>query len=115
MTGFASPEDAAIAEDTVPAEFVKIVAVDYAPDKGHAIVLIEYNEPPDVEPYAVLCQNTPGGWVAHQSGSADGVSWMSTSERLGVEVTWGDPPLIRWGVPSDEPPAPESPPGANTW
>jgi hypothetical protein len=63
VTGYATPEAAVRTEDLVPPQFARVVAVDYSPNKNHAVVLLEYNEPPTVEPYVVFCENTPSGWV----------------------------------------------------
>jgi hypothetical protein len=101
VIGYATPEDAARAESSVPAQYSRVVAVDYSPDGSHAIVCLEYNEPPVVEPYVVLCENTPSGWIEGQGGSGGGVSWMATSadRAHGVEVAWGTPPTVRWDIP----------------
>ena len=115
MTGFATPEEAAHADDAVPPQYARVVTVDYSPDGNHAVVLLEYNEPPHVEPYVVLCESTPSGWVEGGGGSAGGVSWMSTRDdgTEGVEVLWGRPPRVRWEVrPPDEP---DPPPDARPW
>jgi hypothetical protein len=105
MTGYATPQEAVIADDSVPARYVNIVAVEYSPSGTHAVVLIAYNEPPVIEPYVVLCEKTPEGWVAGSGGSAGGVSWMGTSDdgSLGVRTTW-DPPTVQWDVPARRPP-----------
>jgi hypothetical protein len=73
----------------------------YAPGDEHAVVFIAYNEPPLIEPYVVLCERTPEGWVDVQSGSGGAVSWMSTSEDglLGVQTTW-EPRTVEWNVPA---------------
>jgi hypothetical protein len=109
MSGYRTPEDAARAGDSVPPQYANIVAVEYSPGGEHAVVFIAYNEPPDVEPYVVLCRNTPGGWVEGQGGSGGGVSWMSTSEdgSLGVQTTW-DPRTVQWNVPGPEEPEREA-------
>ena len=102
MPGHASPEEAATADDLIPAQYVKVVAVDYSPRQDLAVVLIEYNEPPMVEPYVVLCKRRDDGWVARQGGTGGGTSWMSTAEdgSLGVEVLWGPSAhTIEWDVP----------------
>jgi hypothetical protein len=117
VKGHPTPEEAVLAEDSVPRQYVNVVAVDYSPSRNQAVVLIEYNEPPTVEPYVVLCDNTPTGWVAGQGGSGGGVSWMSTDPdaELGVEVGWGPQPTVHWDV--SPPSAPEWPPpsGARRW
>jgi hypothetical protein len=79
---------------------VHVVAVDYSPGGRHAVVVIEDNEPPVVEPYVVLCEKTASGWVERQGGSGGGVSWMATDAdgEVGVEVVWG-PPTVRWELP----------------
>ena len=101
MKGYATPEEAARAEESVTPQYASVVAVDHSPDGRHAVVLIEYQEPPHVERYAVLCQNTPRGWVEQGGGSAGGLTWISTSEdgAVGVEVAWGQPPTITWDAP----------------
>ena len=99
MSGYPTPEDAVVAGDSVPPEYVKIVAVDYSPDGSYAVVFIEYNEPPDVEDYVVLCEKTDAGWAEGSGGSAGGVSLMATGESgsLGVKTTW-KPRAVRWDV-----------------
>ena len=64
-------------------------------------MFIAYNEPPDVEPYVVLCEKMPEGWLEGRGGSAGGMSWMSTSEdgSLGVQTAW-EPRTVQWEVPS---------------
>jgi len=115
VTGYATPEEAVRAEDSVPSQYARVVAVDYSPDKNHAVVLLAYNEPPTVEPYVVLCENTPSGWVERQGGSGRGLSWMATRAdgARGVEVAWRRPPTVRWDVPA--PDEPEPPPDADRW
>lgn len=105
MSGHPTPEDAVRAGDSVPPRYANIVAVEYSPSGKHAVVFIAYNEPPDVEPYVVLCEKTPGGWVEGRGGSAGGMSWMSTSENasLGVQTTW-NPRTVQWEVPAPEEP-----------
>lgn len=105
MSGHRTPEDAATAEDSVPPQYANIVAVEYSPDGDRAVVFIAYNEPPEVEPYVVLCKKTPGGWVEGRGGSGGGISWMSTSDdgSLGVRTTW-DPRTVQWNVPVPEAP-----------
>jgi hypothetical protein len=105
VNGYPTPEEAATAADSVPRRYVNIVAVDYSPRGSHAVVLIAYNEPPDLEPYIVLCQKTPAGWVERQGGSGGGVSWISTAEdgSLGARTTW-EPPTVEWDVPARERP-----------
>jgi hypothetical protein len=99
----------------VPPQYVRVVAVERSPDDRHAVVLLEYNEPPTVEPYLVLAENTPDGWVAGSGHSAGGLSWIATGAEgeHGVEVEWGQPPMVRWGVRA--PDMPEPPPGALRW
>lgn len=98
MSGYATPEDAVRAADSVPNQYLRIVAVEYSPDRNYAVVLMEYNEPPTVEPYVVLCEWTSSGWVEGRGGSSGGLSWMATSAdgATGVEVAWGQPPTVRW-------------------
>jgi hypothetical protein len=101
MSGHPTPEDAVRAADSVPPQYANVVAVEYSPRGDHAVVFIAYNEPPHVEPYVVLCEKTPEGWVESHGGSGGGLSWMSTSEdgALGVETTW-EPRRVRWDVPA---------------
>jgi hypothetical protein len=114
VSGHPTPEEAVIVEDAVPRHFVNVVPTHYAPSGSHAVVLIEYNEPPVVEPYVVLCERTSSGWVAGQGGSGGGLSWMSTGPGdVGVEVEWGRPPAVRWDVPAWR--EPEPPPNATPW
>jgi hypothetical protein len=103
---YPSPEEAVVAEDPVPAQYVRVVAVEYAPDGRHTVVFIEYNEPPRVEPYVVLCDRTQGRWSQQSGVSGGGVSWFGTSDdgSVGVETTW-HPPTARWNVPSQSGPA----------
>jgi hypothetical protein len=114
MSGYRTPEDAVRAGDSVPPQYANIVAVEHSPSGEHAVVFIAYNEPPHIEPYVVLCEKTPGGWVEGQGGSGGGMSWMTTTEdgSLGVHTTW-DPRTARWNVPAPEAPKPE--PGAGKW
>jgi hypothetical protein len=92
-----------------------VVTVDYSPNKDYAVVLLDYNEPPTVEPYVVLCENTPSGWVEYQGGSTGGLSWMATrgDGTEPVEVAWGQPPTVRWDVRA--PVELEPPPDADRW
>jgi hypothetical protein len=115
VTGYTTPEEAARAEDSMPRQYARVVAVDCSPDRIHAIVLLEYNERPTVEPYIVLCENTPTGWVERLGGSGGGLSWMATSGdgAHGVEVAWGRSPTVRWDVSA--PAGPEPPPDADRW
>jgi hypothetical protein len=107
MSGYRTPEEAVRAAESVPPEYAQVVAVEFAPTGSHAVVFIAYNEPPDIEPYAVLCENTPQGWIERASGSG-GEMWMNTSEdgATGVQPTW-DPPAAEWDVPAPETPDPE--------
>ena len=109
------PEQAVHADGSVPSRYARVIAVDYSPDGRHAIGCLEYNEPPAVEPYVVLCENTPNGWVEGQGVSGGGVSWMATSVDAanGVEVAWGRPPTVRWDIPTPAEPYP--PPSAGRW
>jgi hypothetical protein len=104
MGGHRTPKEA-VRADSAPAEYVHIVAVEYSPSGAHAIVFIAYNEPPDIEPYVVLCENTPDGWVEGSGGTCGGVTWLSTTDdgSLGVEATWA-PLRLRWDVPAPKPP-----------
>ena len=106
VSGHRTPEEAVIAEDSVPPQYVRVVAVDYSPSGNHAVVLIEYNEPPAVDPYVVLCEKTRSGWVTDLGGSGGGQSWMATDPDavVGVEVTWGLEPTVRWNVPPTDAP-----------
>jgi hypothetical protein len=115
VTGHATPEDAIRAENSVRPEYARVVAVDYSPDRTHAVVSLEFNEPPSIDPYVVLCENTPTGWVERQGGSGGGLSWMATSAdgAHGVEVARGRPPTVRWDAPA--PDKPEPPPDAARW
>ena len=45
MSGYATPEEAVRAGDSVPRQYMRIVAVEYSPDNTYAVVFIEYNEP----------------------------------------------------------------------
>ena len=110
--GYATPEEAVRADDQVPPQYARVVAVDYSPDRSFAVVLLEYNERPAVEPYVVLCENTHSGWVERQGGAGRGLSWMATSMEagLGVEVAWGQQLTVRWNVPGGYEPGP--PPGS---
>jgi hypothetical protein len=60
---FETPE-AAVLADSVPTEYVRVVAVEHSPDGSRPVVFVEYNEPPRVEPYQVLCEKAAGGWTA---------------------------------------------------
>lgn len=115
VAGYATPEEAVGAEDTVPSQFARVVAVDYSPDKDYAVVLLEYNEPSAIEPYVVLCRTTTSGWVELQGGAGGGLNWMATRAdgAEGVEIAWGPSPSVRWGVPA--PDEPDPPPDANRW
>jgi hypothetical protein len=95
----------------VPRQYARVVAVDYSPDGSFAVVLVEYNEPPAVEQYVVLCESTGSGWVERQGGAGGGLSWMATSPEadVGVEVAWGQQPTVRWNVPGGYGPEPPSP------
>lgn len=102
------------ATESVPPEYARVVAVEFAPTGSHAVVFIAYNEPPDIEPYVVLCENTPQGWIERASGSG-GEMWMSTSEdgATGVQPTW-DSPSAAWDVPARwDAPVPDAADG--TW
>ncbi len=112
--GYATPEEAARAHESVPPSSHASSPSSTRPTE-HAVVLIEYNEPPDVEPYVVLCQNTPTGWIDRGGGSAGRLTWMSTSEdsAVGVEVAWGQPPRITWDAPAWDIPDPG--PDAGRW
>jgi hypothetical protein len=68
----------------VPPEYANVVAVEYSPGGEHAVVFIAYNEPPDIEPYVVLCEKTSTGWVESLDGSGGGLSWMSTATKRWV-------------------------------
>lgn len=102
VTGYATPEEAVRAEDSIPPEYVNVVAVEYSPSGEYAVVFVEYNEPPDVEPYVVLCEKEDSGWTERQGGSGGGLSWMSTSAdgSSGVQATW-HPRTIQWSVAPD--------------
>ena len=115
MSGYATPEAAVGAADSVPPQYAQIVAVEYSPDGNHAVVLMEYDEPPTVDLYVVLCERAPSGWVEGQGGSGGGLSWMATSAdgATGVEVAWGQTPTVRWDVPAFHEPEPG--PDAAPW
>jgi hypothetical protein len=117
VEGYATPEEAVLAEDSVPRQYGKVVAVDYSPRRNQAVVLIEYNEPPAVEPYIVVCDNTSSGWIAGSGGSGGGLSWVSTDpdSDLGVEVDWGPDPTVRWDVSPPWEPEWPPPPGSHSW
>lgn len=109
----ATPEEAVRADESVAPEYARVVAVEHAPDGTSAVVFIAYNEPPDVEPYVVLCENTPDGWST-RSALSGGEGWMSTTDdgSLGVQTTW-DPPRAHWSTPA--PDYPDVGLGSNTW
>jgi hypothetical protein len=70
------------------------------------VVFVEYNEPPDSEPYLVLCERLEDGWIAGGGGSGGGWSWMWTHDdptlgSVGVEITWNQP-MARWNVPDSD-------------
>lgn len=91
--------------ESVAPRYVHVVDVSYSPDGTRAVVFVEYNEPPRVEPYVVLCEKTEDGWVEGDGGSGGGVSWMGTHEahgrHLGVLTTW-DPPTANWNLPLED-------------
>lgn len=102
MTGFPTPEAAVLGGDSVPPRYVRVIEVSYSPEGSRAVVFLEYNEPPSVEPYVVMCEKTAGGWIEGNGASGGGLSWMSTHEepdgrRLGVFTAWA-PPTARWNV-----------------
>lgn len=77
--------------------------VDTHPDGRYAVVLIEYNEPPHVEPYTALCRRDDDGW-RFAAGHGGWSGWYRTHEdadgaELGFDVTNDDPPAVRWNVP----------------
>lgn len=114
--GFATPEEAVRADESMPPQYAKIVAVEHSPDERYAVVCVEYNEPPMVEPYVIVCDKGPEGWEQGHGGSGGGLSWMSTSEdgSIGVEVEWwGRAPTVRWDVRSPEERRPQ--PGDLAW
>jgi hypothetical protein len=101
VASFQTPE-AAVLADSVPPRYIRVVAVEYSPDRGHAVVFVEYNEPPSVEPYQILCERVAGGWTEGNGGSGGGTMWMRTHDDpdrgpLGVLTTW-EPPTARWKV-----------------
>jgi hypothetical protein len=103
MPGFATPEDAVRDDPSVPPRYVRVLAVRYAPDGTRAVVFVEYNEPPAVEPYVVLCEKVGDGWVESSGGSGGGIAWLGTHDdpahgRIGVATSWY-PPTARWNVP----------------
>ena len=114
MAAFETPE-AAVLADSVPPEYVRVVAVGHSPDGSRAVVFVEYNEPPRVEPYQVLCEKAAGGWTAGNGGSGGGATWTWTHDDpergpCGV-LTW-EPPTAVWNVPEI---APRGDPGAVEW
>jgi hypothetical protein len=114
MSGYATPEEAVRAQDSVPEKYVRVVSVEYAPTGAHAVVFIAYNEPSHVEPYVVLCEMTADGWCQRSGGSGGGLSWMSTNDdgSVGVQTTW-DPPSTQWDVPAWDEKHPDR--AAGTW
>jgi hypothetical protein len=77
--------------------------------------LLEYNEPPTIEPYVVLCEAATSGWVECHGGAGGGLNWMATRPDVGegVEVAWAPPPSVRWDVAA--PDEPGSPSDADRW
>jgi hypothetical protein len=116
MSGYRTPEEAVRAAESVPPEYARVVAVEFAPTGSHAVVFIAYNEPPDIEPYVVLCEKTTDGWNERSGGSGGGISWMSTSEdgATGVRTTW-DPPAAEWDMPHRAWETPDPDVGDGTW
>jgi len=114
MGGYRSPEDAVRAEDAVPAEYPRVITVQYAPDGAHAVDFMAYNEPPATEPHVVLCEKTPEGWCERYAGSGGGMSWMGTADdgSVGVLTTW-EPPSAQWDVPARN--EPEDDPSSDNW
>jgi hypothetical protein len=87
--GYTDPE--AAARGSIPAEFARTLALAIAPDGEHAVVLLGTNEPPDLYPYQVICQQGPEGW--EESASANGPGWTSVAGGdVGLETYWGEAP-----------------------
>jgi hypothetical protein len=92
-----------LADPGIPERYTRIVAVEYSPQRDRALVFIEYNEPPHVEPYHVLCERDGEGWVAGNGSNFS--DWMLTHHDehrgdVGVRTLGWDPPTVQWDVPS---------------
>lgn len=109
MPAYRTPEEAVRADEAVPPEYARIIAVEHAPGGANAVVFIAYNEPPNIEPYVVLCEKTSDGWSTSYTLSG-GEGWMSTDSdgSVGVQTTW-DPPCAEWATPSPDYPSPGYP------
>jgi hypothetical protein len=100
---YATPAEAVLGADrAIPKRYARVLAVEYSPDGGRALVFLEYNEPPHTEPYLVLCERDGDGWRDGQG--SNGSEWLFThddpvSGHLGVRILGWDPPRIRWDVP----------------
>lgn len=88
MTGFATPEDAALA-GSQPAH-CRIVAV--ARDGADAYVLLDTGSPGRAYLYGVVCRNDGDGW--QEMMSSNGGGWSLTDEKtgLGVHTLWDEVP-----------------------
>src|SRR3954466_1773314 len=92
------PESAARQGDS-PVTVGRTVLVDTHPDGRYAVVLIEYNEPPHVEPYTALCWRDDDGW-RFGAGHGGWSGWYRTHADAdgagpGFDVTNDDPPPRR--------------------
>ena len=111
---YPSPEQAAKGSDPD----CRVVAVEYSPDGGRAIVFLEYSPDSRPTPYEVLCEKGAGGWSSEiGSSGGSGWNWKFTHEdptggELGVTTRW-DPPRAEWGTPP--PPSPATPEDAEPW
>src|SRR3954454_24250545 len=103
MSGYSTPEAAPPGDDSVPAEFSRVVAVEYSPSLGWAVVFIACNEPTDIEAYVVLCEQTADSWVGSHGGSASGSFWVATSDdgSVGVRMEW-DERSVEWRTATRE-------------
>jgi hypothetical protein len=100
---YPKPEDAALADDGIPADMTRVLAVMYSPRRDRALVFLEYNELRNVERYQVLCDRADEGWVA--GVGTNGSDWLFTHhdpERgdVGIHTVGWDPPVVEWDVPS---------------
>ena len=110
---FASPEEAALEGDSL----ARVVAVEYSPDGGRAIVFLEYSPDSRPTPYEVLCEKGDDGWSSAIGASGgSGWNWKFTHEtpsgERGVLTRW-DPPRAEWDTPP--PPSPATPEDEKPW
>lgn len=110
---FPTPEDAAKGHDPD----VRVVAVEYSPDRRFAVVFLEYSPKSRPTPYEVLCERFDEGWASSIGGSGgSGWNWKITHEtpsgELGVLTRW-DPPRAEWDTPP--PPSPPTSEDARPW